>query len=152
MNGVVLPSKHCSIFLFQCPDSVQLWMHVVLFVNHCLYDIDVKLNWSPEARLLGAIHEWPGHLVNFIWLNVKQYIYASKCLGEMISIQKMFHKNDTLYLVEKYNAIATNKLQYHRNKWYPLTGECTSLASTKESNPGSVEDMAMEYLLDHGVT
>ena len=139
--------------MFQCALVNVLWKFVIIFAQFCLFNVTGALDWSPKARFLGRVHECSNHLINFLVLACKQYIYAKKCLNQKINVREFFDIFEKIHLTEKYNAKAQNKLAYHKRKWSPYTGEHMEKTIEKTSmQTESTESLAMYYLMDHGVT
>ena len=67
--------------------------------------------------MFNKIHKNPGHVVNFICLVVKCYIYKQRCIGKLPIINEI--KNLIVFQeqIEKYNASVKNNLLKHMKKW-----------------------------------
>ena len=103
------------------------------------------------ARFLGRVHCNPGHVVNFIVLVCKQFLYAKKCLGVKAHFKELLKVIDR---IEKYNAKEKGRLHYHQCKWAPYTGIAPSkpVHGATENSPENTEITTINYLMDHGVT
>ena len=146
-------TKH---MLFSCNYVIELWLKLAVFVKFCLYGVNETLDWSVKARFCGKVHSAAGHIVNFLVLLCKQYIYARKCLGKKIDVRDFFKTIDKMYRTERYIANTDGKRHYHNVKWAPFTGFDPPNKSNKsllDANPSEdTETLAMHYLMDHGVT
>ena len=116
------PKQNIFHMLFWCPKLQSFWRKVACFCANCLNDppdtvFDVKsvfLNCVVESNV--------GHLINFIVLVAKQYIYACKCKKEEIRFEQFIRNIQELYNVEKYNAQINGNIMFHNKKWNCFTG------------------------------
>ena len=105
------------LHLFVYCEKVQIiWKQVETFVKRFT---SVKLNTSPKAIICNSVHSKPTHIVNFVCLIVKQYIYRKKCQKDRLDIRELKASILQQENIEKYIAQKHGKLGKHIAKWYP---------------------------------
>ena len=72
---------------------------------------------NKENILFNTIHKKPAHLLNFILLALKQYIYSTKCLNKAITMENFKGYVEHCRKCEYYNAKQTKKLNVYYAKW-----------------------------------
>ena len=103
--------SHLLVF---CEEVVKIWLCLFRLID---YFCDIQLEINEENILL---NNYPGprkHLVNTLIVICKQYIYATKCLGENLVFDKCMAKVGDWYNVEKYLSTNVKKLT---QKWSPI--------------------------------
>ena len=130
--------------LFDCPKSaLKMWHKLLFLFQTCLCGPILLLRMAPGNLFIGNVVENPGHIINFITLLMKQYLYAQKCGGKPLSFKAFLHRVDEMYNIEKLNAKTADKYRKHVRKWYPYTG----LPGVDESTEGqNSEQMAIDYI------
>ena len=48
-----------------------------------------ECNWNTIAIMEGTVHAKTGHVVNYIVLHTKQFIFRNKCLGKQSRIEEL---------------------------------------------------------------
>ena len=77
-----------------------------------------KINFNEQNVMFNnIIEEDPMHVKNFICLMVKQYIYRQRCFNKELSVCELERQITNLKRIEKYNAIKSNRLHKHEEKW-----------------------------------
>ena len=72
---------------------------------------------SPDKVLLNTIHDKPAHILNFICLVFKQYIYSSRCRQIQPNCAEFVHLVKKIRNMEKYIAIKNGKIVKYNLKW-----------------------------------
>ena len=134
-------TKH---LLFNCTFiNEKIWRRFQKLVNNVMEIKATELNIpTPENMLLNNYHSSPGHIVNFMLLLAKQYIYACKCCKTKPSFKILMDKINLAQVTEKFNATRKNKLYKHLRKWAPYTKELI-VANPKNQNKS---DYIEEYV------
>ena len=112
--------------MYECKVSADIWVKFQTFISE---EIDCDggiLQFEVQNIFLNKVHPKPAHVINFLMLVVKQYIFAKKCLAKPIRFQEIIRKFKMEYEMEKFTATNTNKIKYHAIKWAPYTKEKTS--------------------------
>ena len=105
-----------SIHLFcKCPVTNLLWQEVWKLVKERFKQ--TTINTCELNVMMNTVHQNPNHVINFICLVTKQYIYAQKCLKRTLNKQELIEKINLFENIEKYNAIKSGKLTKHIRKW-----------------------------------
>ena len=99
----------------ECNIVKQIWLQ---FEQHMKVVFeDVHLNMNNTNIILNEIYPKKNHVVNFLCLITKQYIYRQKCLGKALSFPglKSIYRNTEC--IEKYIAVKNQRLAVHNRKW-----------------------------------
>ena len=67
--------------------------------------------------IMNCICEKPGHIVNFMCLLLKQYIYRQRCLNVQVHFTVYKRIVQRIESIEKYIAIKNDKIYVHTLKW-----------------------------------
>ena len=103
-----------SHLLFLCPIVKELWDQVFMFIRE---KYQVKLEVSTSTVLLNTVYDRKNHVVNFMCLVTKQYIYSQRCLNKQLNFAELKGKFRNLQNIEKYIAIKNQRLLAHEKKW-----------------------------------
>ena len=115
--------------------------------SFCQSDIEIPMHlfWECQVvkKLLSALERWIGYilriplkidkaefmlssyvgqyasLINAMYTVTKQYVYASKCLGNKLNFCNLISKFRNVYEDEKFNAFENNLLSKFAKTWYP---------------------------------
>ena len=83
---------------------------------------------NEQDFVLGNLNCNPYHIINFVVIFAKQYIYKNKCLGKVPALDVFQTELETIQKVElykvKYNC---KKLRNHVKKWSPIYPELKRL-------------------------
>ena len=78
-----------------------------------------EINICCKNVILNSIHYKPEHIVNYITLIVKQFIFYCKCANKKPGIVEIMAKIESIYQIEKYNAKHDYTLMKRFKKWLP---------------------------------
>ena len=137
----ILPSSMCTFcsrqpetvihLMWHCPKVQIIWENVQAYIQeqgwgecHNLQASDIIMN---------RIHRKRSHVINFICLITKQYIYSSRCLKKEIHFPVLKAMINSVRNTEKYIAIKNSKLSTHHRKWTPM------------ADPQSINDFINQY-------
>ena len=104
-NGEVQDIKH---LLFECKKSEKLWWHL----RQLCQEITPECKWTYENIFLNAVHPRPHHVINFLVLVTKQYVYACKCTKSTPHIKVLLLKILEYQRLEKFNARTTSQVKH----------------------------------------
>ena len=101
--------------LFECKYVQSLWTQLVEFLqqNYC----NQILNLSISTVIFNKMVDIKGHVVNFVCLIAKQYVYRKRCQKDIPSFVELKRMILSIQNVEKYIAVKNNKLSTHLKKW-----------------------------------
>ena len=122
-NCIKQTTRH---LLFECPIATKIWEQFQFFVRNCIeYNSDeISYSFQVEDLFLGSVVANPRHIVNFLVLVTKQYLYATKFTKKWVSFKTLLHLFDELQGIERYNALKANSLSKHFNKWVHYNPRC----------------------------
>ena len=127
------------VHLFYEYEVVQnLWDEVWRYWEECFQIY--QNNFTSTAVILNKIMDKPGHIVNFLCLVTKQYIYSSRCLKQGIHIVGLRRVFKQIENVEKYIATKNGKLTRHMVKWM-----CNEVSVLDQSDV-HLDNYVMNYL------
>ena len=101
--------------MWSCKESQKLWESVINYLYERYRGLSLNIN--PSNIIFNRIAESRCHVANFICLIAKQYIYATRCLGNQLSFNVLKGHIVKLEQIEKYIAIKNNRLAVHQKKW-----------------------------------
>ena len=81
--------------------------------------------------IFNLVHENKYHIVNFVTVFLKQYIYRCHCLGKKLNIRSFWTELEHFHNLEFANAIVENRVSKHYKKWSPILS-LTPVESTTE--------------------
>ena len=122
-------SKETLIHLFvQCPIITQMWNDIA---QYCCESFGItSVDLSPSSIIFNRLVPGKKHVINFICLITKQFIYRHKCQGKQIHFPALKAQIRNLENIEKYIAEKNDKVIAHESKWRPdrtLSGQSASL-------------------------
>ena len=71
--------------------------------------------------IFNTLHNNRFHIVNFIGILMKQFIYKNRCLKKKISIIAFLKELEQNYLIESANAHRSNRIPAFTKRWSPIT-------------------------------
>ena len=103
---------------FHCEETIRIWEQIKGITRKYTQE---EMHWTAEKVMLNRIHPNPRHVVNFICLVTKQYLYRQKCYGKKPAIQEITAEILNQERVEKYIAVKNGRALKHFKKWHPTT-------------------------------
>ena len=100
---------------FDCPRVQNFYQQIECFI--LMLDSCLNLTVNYKNVVLGNVHPQAKHVVNFLFLTAKQYIYSCKCCNKPLIYQQWLAKVKEICALERYIAKTQNKLSYHSKKW-----------------------------------
>ena len=107
-------------FFVDCPVIQTFFKHFCEFISVDIGYPASMCDLTLKTILLNTLHPHPSHLVNFLLLVAKNYIYCSKCKNKNPRFRHYLHKILEIQKLEYYNAKNKNKLSRHTSKWAPF--------------------------------
>ena len=100
-----------------CKKVEQIWIAMDRIFQEYSKDI---INFSVNSVLFNRlVASKPNHVLNFLCLITKQYIYRQRCLRKELNFQELRNIIYQLENLEKYKAVKNNKTFLHVKKWRP---------------------------------
>ena len=118
-----------------CPYIHDLWTQIKGFLSEKCRGKRIEL--SPTTIVMNSLTTPPRHIVNFICIIVKQYIYCQRCFKKSVTFNDVRSKILHVERVEKYIAMRNDKMHIHERKW-----------GTYRSNEANVKNALQNYI--HG--
>ena len=107
--------RETNIHLFwSCRVVQDLWMQFTEYYQP-KYQVQIYLN--PKNIIMNTVVKSKKHVVNFLVLIAKQYIYRQKCLKEALSFIGLKEIILSTENMEKYIATKNGKIGKHQKKW-----------------------------------
>ena len=103
---------------WQCPTIKGYWHKLKGWIT-VEYQVDCGL--SCKKVMFNLIIKNPNHVVNFICLMFKQYIYKQRCLKKAFNFAHFTASVQLIRNSEKYYAITKGNINKHYKKWFPAT-------------------------------
>ena len=100
---------------FECPKIQSLWQEVLDYCRSRFKVHDMSLNAGSIIK--NQLVKKASHVVNFVCLVTKQYIYRQRCIAQNINITELKAIFSHIESIEKYVAIKNEKLNHHLKKW-----------------------------------
>lgn len=94
-NRVVETMPH---LFFHCNTAATLWCQLKVYFDEC--NISDKMTWSADAILTNLVVRNPSHVVNFIILVAKQYIFRYKCLKQRVVMDDLLNNLEVVQEIE----------------------------------------------------
>ena len=114
----------------QCPIVKELWQSVMDNLS-IRYQVEM-ICINPENVILNRIVvQKKNHILNFVCLLLKQFIYRQRCLNEPIHSAIFMRYLSKIEGIEKYIAVKNSRLATHLKKW---GGRKNSAASIELEN------------------
>ena len=93
-----------------------MWSHLQKVCNE--FSIDAK--FVPQNIIFNHLHPKPQHIINFLTLVTKQFIFRTKCLNQKITWNKLCNEFKLIENIELHNAIRSKNIGKHMKKWSPI--------------------------------
>ena len=81
---------------------------------------DENADYSIEAFLFNYVIKKEMHVINYISLFIKQYLYKCRCMKNKPKLQQVMSELRNQYLRDTFNARINNHIGKHNNKWRPM--------------------------------
>ena len=81
---------------------------------------DIVTNEHWLAFIFNYSHENPKHIINFVTIFLKQYIYACRCQGRIPRVPKFVYRLEMYHLTEYYSAKTNGQIKKHEKRWDPI--------------------------------
>ena len=98
----------------ECGVVRELWRKLQ---EYCTNKYNVQPKIVNELIVFNRLVEPKYHVINFICLITKQYIYAQKCQGKPLKFEGLVNKVNCIQDIEKYIARKNDKMSIHNKKW-----------------------------------
>ena len=105
--------------MYECTRAEVLWKKLGLFFTKYMLIETQSIDFNFENVFINRVHRAPNHVINFMILVTKQYLYTSKCLKKTPSFVELLLKIEELRKIEMYNAKVKNTMNTHTRKWAP---------------------------------
>ena len=103
--------------LYECEVILDVWTKIY----EDLIQLDILLNeLTAKNVMFNQLHESPEHIVNFICLYVKQYMYRCRCQGTTPSYNEVIRLIEFQQQIEYYNAKLDVRVVKHCIRWKPV--------------------------------
>ena len=107
--------------LWECPKVQVLWVELWKYLTD-RFSVNI-IEPTAKSILLNRVVKG-NHVINFICLLTKQYIYRQRCLGKDLSVVHLKTIIVKTQAVEKYIAVKNSRLVVHEKKWGTHNGSC----------------------------
>ena len=87
----------------------------------CMTVNKAEIDLTPENIMLNRVHAKPKHIINYLVLIVKQYLFYCKCANKSFVFVEIIHKIESMYQMEYYNAKHNDKLRKSFRRWEPYS-------------------------------
>ena len=105
----------------KCSVIIPLWKDLAEYIKN-KYGLDVPY-WDSEKVLFNNLSAQKTHIVNFLCLLLKQFIYSKRCLKQAISFPIFVAYLRQTQRIEKFIAVKNDKLLLYDKKWFIKTNE-----------------------------
>ena len=100
--------------LWECPKVATFWHNLKRWIE---YICKIKIEWNTTIIVTNKYEGYENRFINIVILVAKQYIYATKCLGEKLLVKKCINNLHKIFIVEKEISFQTNKLKVFGQRW-----------------------------------
>ena len=121
MNAVTSACSFCGEeretiqhLLYDCKYSQTIWHSISELATHYCSRV---LNFSYENVFFNSVCQMKTCVVNAICLISKQYLYRTRCLGQLPQANELKLVVKKTESIEKYIAIKNSKVRTHNKKW-----------------------------------
>ena len=83
-------------------------------------DAEIHVEYDVLKIICNDIHPISGHVINFLLLILKQFIFRCKCQYKEPTVIEYQEEIKMLHNIEKLNAQRTNRMGHHKRKWSPV--------------------------------
>lgn len=113
--------EHTLHLFIQCEQTSQIWEDIKNYIQtNSNQDITSILDWSDKNIIFNMVHPKPAHVINFIVLITKQYIYRARCMLLQLNSTQLLREIEAIEKTERYIAKDKTKLRKHHEKWSQL--------------------------------
>ena len=140
-----------------CDEGVETIEHLFFYCKYAqtiiskvkdIVDILQKFTEEPcitiQSMLFNTVHKSPGHLINFIILAFKSYMYTQRCLGNTPSLQAFKKFIINCKNCKLYNAKKNKNCKIFYKKWYGINQKKQDQNSRENENE-SFNEIIQEY-------
>ena len=114
----VEPKQDVSHLLWYCISATRVWEGVCKWMDEIvIVNIGNVLCWNLENIVYNSVHPKPSHVINFLILIVKFYIFRCKCESKNPNMYELKQELLLYYDIEQYNAYRNNRELKHKLKW-----------------------------------
>ena len=116
----------CSFCKKESESSIHLFFEceviqpLIQLINEFRVITGAQNNLTFKCLLLNQMMENPMHIMNFISVFIKQYIYRCRCQSVKPNVQQVLIELKKLHDVEYYIAASDHKTQKHIVRWSPI--------------------------------
>lgn len=100
--------------MLNCDISRRIWEEIYNFIAQ---ESGIRINLKKEEIILGIYEKSFQNFFNHINMTVKQYIYASRCLGKFPNARVAIEKIKFERQIEYLSAVKNNSLNTFNLKW-----------------------------------
>ena len=101
----------------ECDAVAEIWWEIKTYIK-TKYGLDVDVT-NKKKVLFNSLIPPKGHIVNFLCLIFKQYVYRQRCLRKPILYNQFILYVNQMENIEKYIALKNDKMNKHSAKWNP---------------------------------
>ena len=109
------PETVLHLITTQCQEVRKLWRDFAHYIVLRFKLRDLQLN--DQNILLNNLVNKKHHVVNFLCLITKQYIYAQRCLKKDLSFNQLKLRFNLIENMKKYIAVKKGTIAIHDKKW-----------------------------------
>ena len=141
--------EHCKMgsetlehLFYECVEAKRLLKQSEAYVNE-KYKQNRNYAFTVENVLFNKIENDAMHLINFVILSMKMYIYSRKCTMTKISVTDFNGYIEEIRKTEYCNPKGNGKLRYYYRKWFK---------SEMQTAEDHVQDLNVQYTNDIQIT
>ena len=122
-------SDCCS---FGCPET-ENYKHlfyecaktrtILEWIENIAVQNNVETTFTYETIMLGKVHVNRSHILNFITLMGKQFLYRQRCLQKNVRLNDFIAQVDFQHKIELFNSKRNMRISKHIKKWSPIKPE-----------------------------
>lgn len=111
-------------FFWECPFVSRIWSVLRLYLkDNDQTGFCVELDFNANNIIFNRVHPKPSHVVNFLVLIVKQWIFSNRCALKTPRPEDLETNIEEVYLMEEFIAKQESKVYKHQIKWAALRAE-----------------------------
>ena len=104
-------------FFWECEQAKEI---VNICTDMCSIN-EIRIEMNVYNWIFNRLHNNSCHIINFISILLKQYLYRCRCMGKNPSKIGILKEIESLFKVETANAKLNNGYTKHCKRWSPLT-------------------------------
>ena len=122
----IIDSDSCKLCNTGTETVLHLFFHckyaqmIIKFISEICDNNNIEIEINPLKFILGNIHENPNHVINFICIVLKQFLYRHRCQGSTFHQNQVKTETDHLHDIEYFIHKRNNRLYQHIKKWSPV--------------------------------